>query len=267
MIDRICEPMSLSRRGTSAQRPPMDSVVPLPAPSGNKSLTSLAFERLRSDILSGHLRPEERLRITSLSERYGIGATAIREALSRLVPDGLVESEDQRGFRVAPVSRDDLIDLTETRIQVEQIALRHSIGKGDVEWESQLLSSFHRLSKTPLPTTSPHNHATWALAHRQFHEALLGGCRSAWTLKLCALLHEKSERYRNLAEKHTHPQVRDVTAEHKNLVDAAMARDEEAACQLMAAHFWETTNIILAAGIDSQSRSIAPAASASPGPS
>ncbi|MFX5785409.1 GntR family transcriptional regulator, partial [Acinetobacter baumannii] len=80
------------------------------------------------------------------SDRYGIGATAIREALSRLVSDGLVESEDQRGFAVASISREDLIDLTNTRMDVEGLALRRSIERGDVEWEVNIVSSFHRLS-------------------------------------------------------------------------------------------------------------------------
>ncbi|MFM2056938.1 MAG: hypothetical protein RLY71_1323, partial [Pseudomonadota bacterium] len=106
--------------------------------SAPRSLTSMAFERLRHDILQGHLAPTERLRIQALSERYQIGATAIREALSRLVTDGLVESEDQRGFTVAPVSREELLDLTQTRIQVEQMALRMAVARGDVEWETQV---------------------------------------------------------------------------------------------------------------------------------
>lgn len=223
---------------------PMETAISQPSP---RSLTTLAFEKLRHDILSGGLRPEERLRIQALSDRYGIGATAIREALSRLVTDGLVASEDQRGFCVAPVSRDELIDLTQTRIRLEQMALRMAIDHGDVEWESNLLSNFHRLFRTDLPT-SPEKHAPWAQAHRQFHEALLQGCRSAWTLRLCGLLHDKSERYRNLAEQGTHPENRDVSTEHRRLMDAAMARDAEAACQLLSQHFWATTNIILKAG-------------------
>jgi DNA-binding GntR family transcriptional regulator len=77
-----------------------------PAATG-KSLTAQAFERLRADILSGQLQPGGRLRIQALSERYQIGATAIREALSRLVTDGLLEVEDQRGFKVGQVSEKD----------------------------------------------------------------------------------------------------------------------------------------------------------------
>jgi GntR family carbon starvation induced transcriptional regulator len=217
-------------------------------PTVTKSLTSLAFERLRVAILVGELLPAERLRIQALSERYQVGATAVREALSRLVTEGLVAAEDQRGFNVAPVSRAELLDLTQTRVRVEQMALRLAIERGDVEWESRLLSSFHRLSRTPPPTTPEHD-ARWAAVHRRFHEALMDGCASAWTVRLCRLLYDKSERYRNLAKHRTRDKGRDVDAEHRALMDAAMARDADAACRLLGEHFTETTQIILEAGL------------------
>jgi DNA-binding GntR family transcriptional regulator len=214
----------------------------------NKSLTSQAFERIRNDILLGTLRPNERLKIQALSERYEIGATAVREALSRLVTDGLVDSEDQKGFCVSPVSQDDLIDLTETRIAIEGMAVRKAIAHGDLEWEAQVLSSFHRLSRTP-PPTSVANHAAWALAHRQFHEALVAQCGSPWLLRLCGMLYDKSERYRNLAERSTSPAERDTANEHRELMDAiAMERNADKAVALMGAHFRATTDVILHAG-------------------
>jgi len=216
--------------------------------ASNKSLTSQAFERIRSDILLGTLRPSERLKIQALSEHYEIGATAVREALSRLVTDGLVDSEDQKGFCVAPVSTKDLLDLTETRVEIEGLAIRKAIARGDVEWEAQVLSSFHRLSRTPPPTTIE-NHAAWALAHRQFHESLVAQCGSPWLLRLCAMLYDKSERYRNLAERSTRPEERDTAAEHRKLMEAiAMERNADKAVELIAAHFRVTTDKILHAG-------------------
>jgi DNA-binding GntR family transcriptional regulator len=167
-----------------------------------KSLTTQAFERLRTDILLGELRPSERLRIQLLSERYAVGSTAIREALSRLVTDGLVDFEAQRGFCVASVSRSDLLDLTETRVDIETIALRKAIERGDLEWEGTVLGAFHRLSRTP-PPSSIELHAAWAQAHRHFHESLIAGCRSPSLTRLCRELYDKSERYRNLAERKT----------------------------------------------------------------
>jgi GntR family carbon starvation induced transcriptional regulator len=209
-----------------------------------RSLTSVAFERVRSDILAGELLPAERLRIQALSERYLVGPTAIREALSRLVTEGLVTIEDQRGFRVTPVSRAELLDLTRTRVSIEQVALRLAIERGDIEWESRLLSALHRLSRT-----SPEHDAQWSALHRAFHEALIDGCRSPWTMRLCRLLYDKSERYRNLAKRTTRDRGRDVAGEHRGLMDAAMARDADAACKLLGEHFAETTEIILAGGL------------------
>jgi DNA-binding GntR family transcriptional regulator len=214
----------------------------------NRSLTSQAFERIRNDILLGNLRPNERLKIQPLSERYEIGATAVREALSRLVTDGLVDSEDQKGFCVSQVSQNDLIDLTETRIAIEGMAIRKAIVNGNLDWEAQVLSSFHRLSRTPQPITLE-NHATWALAHRQFHESLVAQCGSPWLLRLCAMLYDQTERYRNLAERSTRPEERDTVAEHRELMDAiAMERNADKAVALIGTHFRATTEVILHAG-------------------
>jgi DNA-binding GntR family transcriptional regulator len=223
----------------------MDSSTAIASP---KSLTAIAFERLRVAILSGELLPRERLRIQALSGRYRVGATAVREALSRLVTEGLVASEEQRGFHVSPVSRAELLDLTQTRLRVEQVALRLSIAHGDIEWESRLLSGLHRLSRTPLPGAAGRD-APWAAAHRGFHEALIGGCGSPWTVRLCQLLYDKSERYRNLAKQRTRERGRDVGSEHRALLEATMARDADGACRLLETHFTQTTQIILAGGL------------------
>lgn len=218
-----------------------------------KGLSTQAFEQLRADIIQGHLRPSERLRIQGLSEHYHVGATAIREALSRLVSDGMVDFEDKRGFCVTPVSRDELLDLTQTRIDIESLAMRYAVERGDIDWESNLLSAYHRLSRTPVPD-SPEKHLAWAHAHQQFHEALVAGCGSPWLLRLCRLLYDKSERYRNVAERHrnvaerhTTPTDRDTVDEHKQLLDAAMARDADLISRHLAEHYGRTASIILEA--------------------
>lgn len=225
---------------------------------GPRSLTSRAFEQLRGDIISTRLRPTERLRIQALSERYGIGATAIREALSRLVTDGLVEFEDQRGFCVAGVSRAELLDLAQTRVDVERLTLRYAVERGDIEWEANLTSAFHRLSRTPVPNT-PERAAVWSDVHRQFHMALLAGSGSAWLMRLCGLLYDQSERYRNFASTRSESSGRDVGAEHKELLDAALARDADKLGDLVAQHFARTTDIILQANFDGSAATGRPA--------
>lgn len=211
-----------------------------------RSLTSLAFDRLRTDILAGDLRPREKLRVQQLAIRYEVGATAIREALSRLVTESLVTSEDQRGFNVADVSPQELLDLTRTRIWVEQTALKASIVQGDLEWETSVLASLHRLSRMAPSRTSAAAALAWRQAHRQFHFSLIQGCGSPWTMKLCAMLYDQTERYRNLSAKVPDGAQRDVMKEHREIADAALARDSAAACSLLAGHFEHTTKLILA---------------------
>jgi DNA-binding GntR family transcriptional regulator len=222
----------------------MTSVDPVEAAPDGRGLTSIAFDFLRADVLNGVLKPQERLRVQALSARYQIGATAIREALSRLVTEGLVQVEDQRGFKVAPVSRADLIDLTDTRVDLESMTLTHAIRRGDTAWEADVMASYHRLSKCPPPTSAPAA-ATWGVMHRAFHETLLAGCGSVWLQTLCRLLYDKSERYRHLANIRTRSRTANRSDEHKELMEAVLRRDGPLACRLLAEHYQRTTEIIL----------------------
>jgi DNA-binding GntR family transcriptional regulator len=87
-------------------------------------LAQTAWQRLRDDIICGKLRPKARLRIGKLRETYGIGASPLREALSRLVSDGFVVSLDRRGFMVAPISLREFRELTDMRKLLEKEAAR-----------------------------------------------------------------------------------------------------------------------------------------------
>jgi GntR family carbon starvation induced transcriptional regulator len=222
--------------------------VPIGDPEDGRNLASIVIERLRLDIVRCVFKPGEKLRIQSLCERYGINASAIREALSRLVTEELVEAVDHRGYRASSVSRDDLIDLTRTRISIECLAMSQSIQVGDAEWESQVLAAYHRLSKCAPPPVdrSPGSpQAPWELLHRQFHESLLAGCGSRWLLSICRALFEKSERYRHIADGYTTPLQRDALGEHQQLMEAVLGRNAAAACSMLESHFTETMQIIL----------------------
>jgi DNA-binding transcriptional MocR family regulator len=63
-----------------------------------------AYCRLRSDILGGELLPGMKLKLDALRDRYEVSVNTLRETLSRLAADGLVEAEGQRGFTVIPTS-------------------------------------------------------------------------------------------------------------------------------------------------------------------
>ena len=219
-----------------------------PRPGGARTQTSIAIERLREEIITGKLPPNEKLGVKALAARYGLATSSLREALSRLVTDAQVVAEDQRGFRVSPVSRSGLIDLTEARVGIDCLALTRSIEYGDVAWESQVIGAFHRLSRCT-ETTEPNSAeaAFWSNAHAEFHQALIAACRSEWLLYFSGLMYQQSNRYRLLNAFSRQTATRNALHEHEALMHATVSRESTRACELLAAHFRETTRQLLEA--------------------
>ena len=209
------------------------------------------LEDLRADLLSCRILPGSRLKIQELCTRLSVSLGAIREALSRLTSEGLVVAEPQRGFRAAPISAEDLSDLTRVRVEIESLCLRRAIELGTVDWESRIVAAFHRLSRTPerAPDDPARSNEDWAAAHGAFHLALVEGCASPWLLRLHGQLYDQSERYRRLSVPLSRRKRR-IGDEHQAIMEAALARDAEKAVALLTAHMTETTNILLAAKLE-----------------
>lgn len=211
-----------------------------------RTLASRLVARVRADIVGGALLPGEKLKLAELSLRYDCGVNPLREALARLAATGLVIIEDQRGFRVAPVSREDLIDLTRIRQQLECWALRQAIERGDVEWEARIVSSHHRLARLTktIGGEEPTLNDTWEALHQEFHLTLVAACGSRWLLQFRNQLAEQTSRYRRLSV--TYARVpRNSGEEHAQIAEAILARDAERACTLIGAHFARTADIVL----------------------
>jgi DNA-binding GntR family transcriptional regulator len=210
-----------------------------------KTLTRQAHTLLRHDILSGGLRPGERLRTRDLQSRYQLGLSPLRESLQRLSAEGLVVIDEQRGFSVAPVSLPELKDLTVARIALETSMLSLAIAQGDADWEAEIVAAFHRLSRTALPSGahSDEKARLWEQRHRAFHTALVAGCASPWLMRLHDQLVDQTERYRlirlqNLSKKK--PLARDIHSEHEALMNALLDRNEKVATRLIRGHLQAT---------------------------
>jgi GntR family transcriptional regulator, carbon starvation induced regulator len=217
-----------------------DTAAELPS-----SLVELAYDKIRQDIVMGRLAPGAKLRIDDLRSRYGLGATPLREALSRLSAIGLVEATSQRGFRVARISREDLKDVTECRIRLETELLRQSIENGDDAWEAAVAGTFHTLSKMEsqgLPLDGQ-TFSTWEVRNRAFHEALTSRATSRWTQRFRAMIYDHHERYRRISHVSGN-RARDVSLEHAAICKAALARDADEACRLTAEHIRRTGDAI-----------------------
>ena len=214
-----------------------------------KTLVESSYNRLRSDIIAGKLVPGAKLRIEELRDDYRVGASPLREALNRLAGEGFVTVEEQRGFKVAPVSQDDLKDLSRMRIMLECEALRESIRNGDDEWEANLVAAHHRLQKAE--RSYGRNLGEWEQRNEEFHEALVAACASSWLLRLRHVLYEQHKRYRFIAIL-SPQQDRDVHGEHREILEAALARDVEAATQATERHiqFTMDTSVRVFSGLE-----------------
>ncbi len=214
--------------------------------AGSPTLATSLYDRIRADLLAGSLEPGSKLPIEVIADRYGAGQTPVREALNRLVSDGLVERRDQRGFAVSTVSAEDLVEITRTRCWLEEIALRESIGRRDAAWEERMVLAHHRLAKVPrsLSAERYEGNPEWERLHRAFHQALIGACGSRWLLGFCDQLADQLYRYRQLSVRRIYPH-RHEAGEHKAIVDAAIAGDADTAVALLTHHYRKTADIIL----------------------
>jgi len=207
--------------------------------------TSQVLQRLRDEILEARIAPRERLVIANLAETFQTGQTPIREALMRLASEGLVVLENQRGFSVAPVSREDLIDLMKARCEIESLMVRCSIEEGDDYWEARLLGAFHRLQKCVKLAADGHSiMPDWESRHDEFHDALASGSPNKVLLTIRSDLFRRATRYRRLSVRYLRT-PRDDLEEHRLIFEAALARDVKTAQKLICDHLNRTMEILL----------------------
>ena len=211
------------------------------------TLTTSVYIQLRSDLLSGKLRPGEKLAAEALRSRFKIGSTPIREALNRLLAEGFVALEAQKGFSVAPVSEKDLRELVTARCWIDGMAVRQSIASHDMAWEENLLLAFHRLSRSSRQSTDNPGQSDpdWEQLHRRFHMALVGGCGSHWICRISEQLFDAAERYRLLAANQV-PE-RNELEEHRAILDACLERRPDDAIRMLEHHYGRTFEVIIEA--------------------
>lgn len=214
--------------------------------SGDRSsatLTSFVYDQLRNDILRGRLSPGQKLGSENLRKRFNMGSSPIREALNRLLSEGLVILEAQKGFRVAPISKDELRELVTARCWIDGAAISAAIARHDTAWEEGLIIALHRLARTARREIDDRDgNAEWESKHREFHKALVGGCGSRWIIRISDQLFDAAERYRLHAADRV-PE-RNELDEHRAILDACLDGDTDKANALLREHYGQTYNVI-----------------------
>lgn len=196
------------------------------------SATQRAYHTLRHMIVTGVLKPGEKLKIDGLRKRLETGASPIREALSLLTSDNLVERHDQRGFTAAEISAENFQEILMLRSTLEDRALRDSIANATQEWEESIVLAHHRMLRAEGKDMDQ-----FEKFHKAFHMELLANAASPILLKYCSQLYDLNIRYRYLAGSTMNYQRRDVKEEHTGILDAVVARDAETASERLLNHY------------------------------
>lgn len=214
--------------------------------SGAPTRAERVYAQLRADILAGRRRPGARLPFAELTTSHGASMGVVREALTRLTAEGLVDSEPQYGFRVVPLSVADLEHLTEARAAVETLVLGLAVAHGGVSWESEVLAAHHRLERTPQMAADDPGRLSddWTAVHAGYHHALLAGCPNPRLLAIAESLRDAAELYRRWSVPLAHGR-RDIAGEHRAILDAVLAHDADAARLALGAHIRATANLLL----------------------
>lgn len=98
-----------------------------PATNGNRLLRETVYEQLRADMISCTLAPGTELREAELASRFDMSKSPVRDALMRLEREGLVITLPRQGYRVAPVSLADVLDMFHLRAALERACVERIV--------------------------------------------------------------------------------------------------------------------------------------------
>ncbi|SEN25395.1 DNA-binding transcriptional regulator, GntR family [Paracoccus alcaliphilus] len=200
-----------------------------------ENLGETIYQKLRIDIMMGVLSPGQRLRLDALKRDYAAGASTLREALSRLVAERFVIAEDQRGFKVAPISESGLRDIAALRLLIEEHALALSFAAGTLDWEAAVIAAHHQLDahEDRLERGDTSGLAAWRESDWKFHQALISACNSRVLMQSHAEVFDRYLRYQMIALAFRPAASR---PEHRALMEAALRRDTAAASSMLRHH-------------------------------
>lgn len=224
---------------------PIDDAADEAASEEDGTASETALRLLRRDLVSGAFKPDSKLKLRVLKERYGIGGSPMREALAQLTAQGLVRQLSQKGFRVPPLSATHLLDITRSRQLLEGEAVKLAIAHGDAAWEDEIVTSFHllermflRIRASKLPDVEE-----FEARHQRFHRALIAACPLRAITDFCEQLYVQATRYRVLLRRYAFT-PESLVAEHRILMGVVLERKRSEAAETLRAHIGITADVL-----------------------
>jgi len=198
------------------------------------------YDNIRADILACELAPGARIHENDLAARYDVSKSPVRDALLRLQVEGLIEVLPRKGYRVRPISINDVGELYEMRLLLEKACVRRAITEASDEV----------LAALDIFRTTDHagDLATWVRYNRQFHRAIAAAAGNERLAKAAAEVIDQFDRltFVGVATVSTDGDTDRLAAEHGALIDAIQARDKGRASRLITDHIKQSRKRVFA---------------------
>jgi len=194
-------------------------------------LRDVVFKTLRKGILTGELKPGERLMEIHLANRLGVSRTPIREAIRKLELEGLVTMVPRKGAEVASITEKNLKDVLEVRQALEGLAIELACDRITEEKKQELKQ---RLLQVEAAVETKEASAI-ASADVSFHDTIVEASGNARLVQLVSNLGEQMYRYRFEYIKDVSKHSR-IIREHRIMFDSIMEKDKEKAAQIVEMH-------------------------------
>lgn len=186
---------------------------------------------LERDILTGVLKPRERLNEVQLTERFGVSRTPVREALLQLKATGLIELQPRRGATVASFDLKALLEMFETMAFYESLCAKLAARRAYAE-DLDAIRSAHEDS---IAAANDGDIELYFLRNIAFHESLYRASRNSYMAGLASDLNKLLSPYRRL-QLHCANRITDSHDEHLRILQAIEERDSDLAAQLAYDH-------------------------------
>ena len=201
------------------------------------NLTDAVYEHIRSEIVRGQLRPNERLVEAEIAERLQVSRTPVRECLQRLAADGLVVSR-RRGWIVYEHTIDQIRDIYETRMALEGYATRLATERAT---QQQIQDIAEILLDSAGILHEPRQHLVGV--NDRFHDAIV---EASGNKQLVAFIKRNRLYYFNyrVAAMYTDDEAAASRDQHERLVDALVSRDSDRAEAITRDHIATALRVI-----------------------
>lgn len=203
-----------------------------------QNLREAVLEQLRTAIVTGDLTAGTVVSAPTLAKTFGISPTPVREAMSNLEREGLVETIRNKGFRVTEMTEEQLDDIADIRILIEAPVMLRVVGKIPESGFAKL----ERLADKCLKAADTQDLHGYLIHDRDFHAGLLAHGGNHELVELATTLRRRARVY-GLKALATSGQLPDSAREHHEILDLLRAGEGEKAKDLVAKHIGHTRDI------------------------